>query len=306
MRNTQSLRQPTDAPLLSEQEIAELLAIPRGKAAAVRRAPLAGRPGERLSPRHGSGTDFAEPRVYQPGDDPRRLDWRATARSGTALVRTYHTELSRPLCLVIDRRASMRFGTRARLKVTQAVRVALMLAGREVRTGGELAAVLLDAPCQWLPAARRARSLKRLVDAAVAPCPPREPDTGEPGWDKILATLRGRLAQGSELVLISDFSGLQEQDEAALRSVGRYFDCRAIRIADPVERGEIPPVVQRWYWDGATEQVDGADPATTDALSARLRSWDAFLDDAFRHAGIRLETLSVDAEISDGLTVAAS
>jgi uncharacterized protein (DUF58 family) len=297
MRGMRSLRRPTDAPLLSEREIAELLAVPSGRAVAARRAPRAGRPGEQPSPRHGSGTDFAEPRAYQAGDDLRRLDWRATARSGTPLVRNYHAEFSRPLCLVIDRRAGMRFGTRVRLKVTQAARVALRLAGRETRAGGELAAVLLDAPCQWLPSARGGRALRRLVDAAVAPCPPRQPGAGEPGWDRILAGLRGRLAQGSELVLISDFAGLRARDEAALRAVGRYFDCRAIRVVDPIEHGVMPRVPLRLYWDGATEQIDGADPAVAAALSARQRDWEAFLDDAFRRAGIRLETLSVDAEL---------
>ena len=306
MRGRQSPRQLIDAPLLTEQEIAELLAVPRTKAVAARRAPRAGRPGERVSPRHGSGTDFAEPRAYQAGDDPRRLDWRATARSGTPLVRSYHAEFNRPLCLVIDRRASMRFGTRMRLKVTQAVRVALRLAGSETRTGGELAAVLLDAPCQWLPPARGGRALRRLVDAAVAPCPPRPGGSGEPGWDRILAGLRGRLAQGSELVLISDFAGLQARDEAALRAVGRCFDCRAIRIVDPIEHGAMPQVPLRLYWDGASEQVDGADPEVVAKLSSRQRDWEAFLDDAFRRAGIRLETLSVDADVADSPPAAAS
>lgn len=295
MRGMRSLRRPIDAPLLSDQEIAELLSVPRGKAVAARRAPRAGRPGERLSPRHGSGTDFAEPRAYQVGDDPRRLDWRATARSGTPLVRTYHAEFSRPLCLVIDRRAAMRFGTRVRLKVTQAVRVALRLAGGETRSGGELAAVLLDAPCRWLPPARGGGALRRLVDAAVAPCPPRAGGSDEPGWDRILAGLRGRLAQGSELVLVSDFAGLGARDEAALRAVGRDFDCRAIRIVDPIERGVMPRLSLRLYWDGASEQVDGADPAVVAELWSRQRAWEGFLDDAFRRAGIRLETLSVDA-----------
>lgn len=306
MPGSVSKRRQVDAPLLSEQEIAELLGGPRGKVVAARRAPRAGRPGERLSPRHGSGTDFAEPRAYQAGDDPRRLDWRATARSGTPLVRTYHAEFSRPLCLVIDRRASMRFGTRLRLKVTQAVRAALPLAARETRAGGELAAVLLDAPCQWLAPARGGRALRRLVDAAIAPCPPRQPGSGEPGWDGILAGLRGRLAQGSELVFISDFAGLRARDEAALRAVGRYFDCRAIRITDPIEQGAIPRVSLRLYWDGASEQIDGADPAVAAALSSRQRDWETFLNDAFRRAGIRLQTLSVDAEVLDSLPVAVS
>jgi uncharacterized protein (DUF58 family) len=306
MRGRQSPRQLIDAPLLTEQEIAELLAVPRTKAVAARRAPRVGRPGERVSSRHGSGTDFAEPRAYQAGDDPRRLDWRATARSGTPLVRTYHAEFSQPLCLVIDRRAAMRFGTRVRLKVTQAVRVALRLAGREIRTGGELAAVLLDAPCQWLPPARGGRALRRLLDAAVAPCPPRPSGSDEPGWDRILAGLRGRLAQGSELVLISDFAGLQAHDEPALRTVGRYFDCRGIRIVDPIEHGAMPRVPLRLYWDGDSAQVDAADPAVVAELSSRQRTWEGFLDEAFRLAGIRLENLSVDAEVADSPPVAAS
>ena len=306
MSRSVSKRRQVDAPLLTEQEIAELLAVPRGRAVAARRAPRAGRPGERVSSRHGSGTDFAEARAYQAGDDPRRLDWRATARSGIPLVRTYHAEFSRPLCLVIDRRASMRFGTRVRLKVTQAVRVALRLAGRETRTGGELAAVLLDAPCQWLPPARGGRALRRLVDAAIAPCPPRPGGLGEPGWDRILAGLRGRLAQGSELVLISDFAGLRQQDEAALRAVGRYFDCRAIRIVDPIEHGAMPRVPVCLHWDSASEQVDGTDPAVVAELLSRQRAWEGFLDDAFRRAGIRLETLSVGAEVAGIPPAAAS
>jgi uncharacterized protein (DUF58 family) len=295
------LRARIDAPLLTEQEIAELRAAPPGVSGPARRPPRTGRPAERLSPRQGSGTDFAEPRAYQPGDDPRRLDWRASARSGAPLVRTYHAEFSRPLCLVIDRRASMRFATRARLKVTQAVRVALWLAGRESRTGGELAAVLLDAPCQWLPPARGGRALRRLADAAIAPCPPRQRDSAEPGWDRILAGLRGRLPPGAELVLISDFAGLQARDEVALRAIGRQFDCRAIRIADPIEREALPPVSLRLVWDDDAVNVDGADPAASTLLSSRLRAWEAFLERAFRRAGIPMEILSVDAEVAGSL-----
>lgn len=306
MRASVSTRRGIDGPLLTEQEIAELLAVPRARAVAARRAPGAGRPGERLSPRHGSGTDFAEPRAYQAGDDPRRIDWRATARSGTPLVRTYHAEFSRPLCLVIDRRAGMRFGTRVRLKVTQAVRVGLTLAGREMRTGGELAAVLLDARCQWLPPARGGRALRRLIDAAVAPCPPRPGGSDEPGWDRILAGLRGRLAQGGELVILSDFAGLRAQDEAALRAVGRHFDCRAIRITDPIERGVMPRVSLCLHWDGDSATVDGADPASVTTFSSRHRDWEAFLSDMFRRAGIPLETLSVDAEVPGSPQAAAS
>lgn len=297
---------PIDAPLLSEQEVAELLVGPPGMSGATRRSSRTGRPGERISPQQGAGTDFAEPRAYQPGDDPRRLDWRASARSGTPLVRTYHAEFSRPLCLVIDRRASMRFGTRMRPKVTQAVRVALTLAAQEFRSGGELAAVLLDAPCQWLPPAGGGRALRRLVDIAIAPCPPRPSDSADPGWHRVLAGLRERLPPGAELVLVSDFVGLQARDESALRAIGRQFDCRAIRIVDPIEKEVLPSASLQLTWGSDVMNVDGANPAASATFASRLRAWEEFLEGAFSRAGIRLETLSTVAEIPGSLKAGGS
>ena len=76
----------------------------------------------------GSGTDYAESRVYQYGDDPRSINWRLSARSTDTFVKTFHTE-SRPcVSILLDQRKSMIFGTKKRLKISQALRVASLLA----------------------------------------------------------------------------------------------------------------------------------------------------------------------------------
>ena len=50
---------------------------------------------------------FAEHREYRPGDDPRRLDWRAYARSDRPVIRRFEQEARLEATLVLDRSPSM-------------------------------------------------------------------------------------------------------------------------------------------------------------------------------------------------------
>lgn len=50
----------------------------------------------------GQGLEFAELRPYQPGDDPRLIDWNVTARQGHPHIRCYQEERSRPILLLAD------------------------------------------------------------------------------------------------------------------------------------------------------------------------------------------------------------
>ncbi|MBI2708631.1 MAG: DUF58 domain-containing protein [Actinobacteria bacterium] len=50
----------------------------------------------------GTGTDFEQLREYTPDDDPRRIDWAATARSATPVVRTYRAERNQTIIVLLD------------------------------------------------------------------------------------------------------------------------------------------------------------------------------------------------------------
>ncbi|WP_128478742.1 DUF58 domain-containing protein [Halorussus pelagicus] len=58
----------------------------------------------------GVGLDFAELRSYVPGDAVRNIDWKATARSDGAYVRTYETTAERRTVLLLDCRSAMATG----------------------------------------------------------------------------------------------------------------------------------------------------------------------------------------------------
>ena len=191
--------------------------------------------GETVSANIGSGSDFAEVRAYYPGDDPRIIDWRATARSTAPLVRTFHSELSRPLCVLIDRSASMRYATRRRLKAAQALRLALLLSAQAIKEQRQVAFIILDSKHHWLPAQSGLNSLKTMLRQANQACPPEHSDYTL-DWLHIFAGIKQHIEQGSDLILISDFNSLKEQHKKTLQALGHYCTCQAFCIQDPSEQ----------------------------------------------------------------------
>ena len=131
-------------PLLTTAEINQLIAT-AGQSNKIQQlsSNQVVRSGEQVSSVTGSGMDFADRRAYAFGDDPRYIDWKASARSQQTLVKNYFTEVDTASCIVIDRSSSMAFGTRKRLKITQAIRVGLTLGTRILRAGQSLACLVL-------------------------------------------------------------------------------------------------------------------------------------------------------------------
>src|SRR5699024_3194729 len=99
-------------------------------------APVPG--GPHATARRGRGMDYLESRAYQPGDDVRHLDWRLTARSGRLHTKVFQEEGEQRVMLLLDSRASMRFGTRERFKSVQAARAMALAAWHVAQAGGQV------------------------------------------------------------------------------------------------------------------------------------------------------------------------
>jgi uncharacterized protein (DUF58 family) len=67
--------------------------------------------GKHASPHRGSSLEFAEYREYMPGDDLRRLDWRAYGRSDRFYIKEFEADTNLRLYLVVDGSGSMRYGS---------------------------------------------------------------------------------------------------------------------------------------------------------------------------------------------------
>jgi len=73
--------------------------------------------GRHRSPIRGSSLEFAEYRKYVPGDDTRRMDWRAWGRSDRYYIKEYEADTNLRLCLIADTSGSMNFAVNSQSKL---------------------------------------------------------------------------------------------------------------------------------------------------------------------------------------------
>ncbi len=86
----------------------QLLAATRGLTLAARELVAGVLPGLHASRQPGMAREFAQYRAYQPGDEPRRIDWKLYARSDRYFVRESEVETATNIRLILDATASMR------------------------------------------------------------------------------------------------------------------------------------------------------------------------------------------------------
>ncbi len=184
----------------------------------------------------GRGMEYAESRAYQPGDEPRAIDWRLTARSDTTYTKLYHEERERPVFLLIDLRGAMQFGTRTRFKAHLAAEIAAMLAWTAHDGGDRIGATILtrDGLVEIAPSRSRAALLgllKRLSDGTLISAPEGE----EPAMAPALKRLTRVCRPGSLVFVISDFSDMDAAEERELRRLSRRGHVTCIDIYDRME-----------------------------------------------------------------------
>lgn len=244
--------------LIALREEARRLDIaPRGRI-------LATRSGGHLSRFRGRGIEFDESRVYQPGDDPRNMDWRVTARSGQPHVKLFREERERPVWLLVDIGPSMRFGTRVAFKSVVAARAAALLAWAAADRGDRVGGLVFDETRHFerRPMARTRGLLPLLKALSESPLP------GERGGHASLAAAAQHLAQlvrpGSLVFLLSDFAGIGQDGSAWMTRLARANELVLVQIFDPLEAAPPPP--------GHYPVIDGERHAVLDAGDAGLRS----------------------------------
>lgn len=84
-----------------------------------------GRAGEHLARRRGGSAEFQEHRAYCAGDDLRRIDWAAYARSGEPVLKVYRAEEDVIARLLCDTSASLGVGEPPKIDITRRVAAAI-------------------------------------------------------------------------------------------------------------------------------------------------------------------------------------
>jgi uncharacterized protein (DUF58 family) len=182
----------------------------------------------------GRGMDFAESRMYQPGDDIRTIDWRVTARSGRVHTKVFEEEREKPVLLWLDLRPSMFFATRGRFKAVAAAELAALLLWKTLKDGDRIGGVLQNGKhIEMKPSRSRSAALHflRQISDMTRTANSAKGDDLQTSWTRLR-----RVAQpGSQVFVISDF---RQTTPAALRQlamISRHSQISLISIHDPFE-----------------------------------------------------------------------
>jgi len=148
----------------------------------------------------GQGTEFDSLRPYVRGDDVRSIDWRATARAGTTMLRTWRPERDRHVVVVIDtgRTSAARVGDGVRLDAE--MEAALLLSAIASRAGDHVHLVMFD---RIVRARVSGADGDALLPALVEAMAPVEPSLIDTDWDAAFAQVRALAVRPALVVLLT-------------------------------------------------------------------------------------------------------
>ena len=165
------------------------------------RLPMVGNvSGKHRSPIRGSSLEFAEYRKYVPGDDTRRLDWRAYARNDRYYIKEFEADTNLRMCLVLDTSGSMGFQDTGMPKLDYARRIAGTLAYIAAAQGDAVGLYCAGTGSHTeIPPKRSATHLSAVLDTLAA-----VEASGETGLAEVLHETAERVQQRALIIIISD------------------------------------------------------------------------------------------------------
>ena len=155
--------------------------------------------GKHRSPIRGSSVEFASYRKYVPGDDTRRLDWRAYGRSDRFYIKEFEADTNLRLCLIVDTSGSMGYGVPELSKLEYARRIAGTLAYLAAGQGDAVGLYCAGEKFTQIPPKRNAAHLRIVLDQLE-----RVEARGATGLAEILHEAAERIAQRAMVVILSD------------------------------------------------------------------------------------------------------
>lgn len=235
--------------------------------------------GVRRMRRRGGERDFESLREYVPGDDVRRLDWKAFARRGKPMVRQYQVERGQELLLLVD------CGRRMRATVAQdagrdagaaagwtkldwALDAALQIAAVALSKGDRVGAAAFESGLlAYVAPARGARQLSRLSERLFG----LQPSVVEGDLARALRELAVRHRRSATVLVLSDVAdplSTEPQKEALATASRRHRvvfaalddpDLRAAADGRPVGERPVPAAVRAVALEHVEERARSLD-----------------------------------------------
>ena len=245
---------------------------------------------------YGAGTDFADLREYQAGDDVRYIDWNVTARLDLPYVRQYIDDRELTAWLLLDRSSSMAFGHVERTKAVVLIELAATIARLLTRDGNRVGAVLYDNSVERIvePRGGRRQVLRLTRDLLQAPVAAGAMTDLSGLFRAGLHTIRRR----SLVFVCSDFISAPGW-ERALGMLARRHEVVAVRLWDTREVTLVDAglVVMQDAETGEQLLVDTGDPRFRQRYAVAAQARENALQSSIRRSGVDVYDVSTDDDL---------
>ncbi len=200
----------------------------------------------RQARRLGVGTEFTELREYAVGDDPRFIDWKATARRSQPLVRVLEPEQEQTLIILLDRGRLMTAKVKELSRFDWGLNATLSLALAGLHRGDRVGVGVFDRQLHtWIPPTRGQQHLPKLIERLT----PIQPELVESDYLSAVTTVVNQQHRRALVVILTDLvdqTASAELLSALVRLRPRYLpfcvtlrdpqvDVRAHTITDDIE-----------------------------------------------------------------------
>lgn len=223
-----------------------------------------GGPATRMRP--GRSLEFLDFRPYAPGDDVRRVDWRATARAREPVVRRYADDAASDWQVLLDRSASMAIAAQAKWHL--AAQLAAAFAYLLLYLGNRVGLVLFSARAdQACPLGRGQHQYTRILGRLRASGP------RAAGGGSSLGAASAHLPMGASFLVVSDFLApdAMQEDLGRLRARGSPVRALQVLAADETRLPGAGPLALADLETGEETVVDGSRAAEEQAEAALAR-----------------------------------
>ncbi len=244
----------------------------------------------------GHGSESGETRPYVAGDDVRHIDWNVSARSIETHVRESIADRELETWLLVDRSASLDFGTASMTKAELAVSAVGAVGFLTAKTGNRLGAVVVGGDGVRVVPARPGRDHLLALLHSLVTTPPSARETGTTELGAALRHLVVPPRRRGLVVVVSDFLAGDDW-ERSLRALSTRHEVLAVEVVDPREL-ELPAVGMLTVVDpetGRSREVP-TNRQTRERYAAAAAAQRADIAARFRRSGVGHLQLRTDRD----------
>ncbi|MBU0467286.1 MAG: DUF58 domain-containing protein [Nanoarchaeota archaeon] len=181
----------------------------------------------------GKGLEFEAYRNYAPDDDASSIDWKASKRANTLLVKQYRDERNLKVVFLIDLSENMVFGSAEKLKCEYAAEVVAAFAHLITTTGDKPGFVFFNESVKdYMKPSAGTKHFSRFVDYITTASNYRGHSNLREGFDFLLSYI-GKSVES--VILVSDFISFNEELKKEISLIANKFETTLLMIRDPLD-----------------------------------------------------------------------